>query len=211
MSTLAKIESNRANAQHSTGPRTPEGKARVSQNAVKHGLTSSKLFIRDDEHEEFTLFAEDLHSEILPMGALEEDLHARILHAAWNLRRLRQLEEALFADCDDPFTDEQAAQKMSSYARHTARFERTYRNALRELRQLQTNRNLATAASGTGPVVLTPVVDVAKLLKQSQRSEHERSENTHPASDPDSGIEDLATLREAIARDSEILDDLESE
>ena len=33
MATEAQIEANRANAQKSTGPRTPEGKAAVAQNA----------------------------------------------------------------------------------------------------------------------------------------------------------------------------------
>jgi hypothetical protein len=35
-----KIEANRRNAQASTGPRTEAGKARVAQNARKHGLAS---------------------------------------------------------------------------------------------------------------------------------------------------------------------------
>jgi len=34
-----RIAANRHNAQKSTGPRTPEGKARSSQNVRKHGLT----------------------------------------------------------------------------------------------------------------------------------------------------------------------------
>ena len=52
----AQLAANRANAQFSTGPRTPEGKARVSRNAVKHGLNSSKLFVRAGEPEDFTNF-----------------------------------------------------------------------------------------------------------------------------------------------------------
>jgi hypothetical protein len=36
-----RIEANRRNAQESTGPRTTEGRARVSRNARKHGLAVS--------------------------------------------------------------------------------------------------------------------------------------------------------------------------
>ncbi len=42
-----KLEANRVNAQHSTGPRTPEDKSRSSRNAVKHGLNSSAPFVRE--------------------------------------------------------------------------------------------------------------------------------------------------------------------
>ncbi|MBC7926357.1 MAG: hypothetical protein H7039_11935, partial [Bryobacteraceae bacterium] len=43
MSTTAQIEANRENSKSSTGPATPEGKRIASQNAFKHGLTSSQL------------------------------------------------------------------------------------------------------------------------------------------------------------------------
>ena len=42
-----RIEANRLNAQKSTGPRTPEGKGRSRENAVKHGLTA-QVMLRED-------------------------------------------------------------------------------------------------------------------------------------------------------------------
>jgi hypothetical protein len=38
MATKAQIRANRRNAEKSTGPRTDEGRTKVAQNAVKHGL-----------------------------------------------------------------------------------------------------------------------------------------------------------------------------
>jgi hypothetical protein len=38
----ARAEANRANAKRSTGPRTAAGKARVSKNALRHGLTAAQ-------------------------------------------------------------------------------------------------------------------------------------------------------------------------
>ena len=42
MTSVARIAANRANARKSTGPKTASGKARVSRNARRHGLSSPK-------------------------------------------------------------------------------------------------------------------------------------------------------------------------
>ena len=49
MATQAQIEANRRNAAHSTGPKTDEGKARSSQNAITHGFYAKAFVVRDDE------------------------------------------------------------------------------------------------------------------------------------------------------------------
>ena len=49
MATEKQINANRQNAQKSTGPKTAEGKAAVSQNAVKHGLFAQSLIYGENE------------------------------------------------------------------------------------------------------------------------------------------------------------------
>jgi hypothetical protein len=50
MTSEKKAEANRRNALKSTGPKTPEGKAAVSLNALKHGLLSQEILLpREDE------------------------------------------------------------------------------------------------------------------------------------------------------------------
>ena len=49
MASEAQIRANRANAQKSTGPRTPEGKARASQNATKHGFSADLSLANENQ------------------------------------------------------------------------------------------------------------------------------------------------------------------
>ena len=71
MTTPARAAANAANAQLSTGPRTEAGKARSARNALKHGLTSRDLIVREDEKEEFDQFQQDLQAEYRPEGTAE--------------------------------------------------------------------------------------------------------------------------------------------
>ncbi len=49
MASKKQIEANQHNAQRSTGPVTPEGKAVASQNALKHGLRAGRVLFATDE------------------------------------------------------------------------------------------------------------------------------------------------------------------
>ena len=57
MTSLRQIEANRRNAVNSTGPRTPEGKAVVARNALKHGLLSRELLVRGEHEADLSAFA----------------------------------------------------------------------------------------------------------------------------------------------------------
>ena len=101
-----KLAANQANALLSTGPKTPEGKRNSSLNAVNHGLTARELVIAPEDQPEF----DELHSaylaELQPQGILETEMFNAIVHAAWNLRRVRILEAAV------DFADEQNEPKL---------------------------------------------------------------------------------------------------
>jgi hypothetical protein len=51
-----RLAANRANAQKSTGPRTPEGKRRSALNATRHGILSQVLHFPEEELEAYTEF-----------------------------------------------------------------------------------------------------------------------------------------------------------
>jgi hypothetical protein len=98
---------NRANAQHSTGPRTDEGKARSSQNARKHGLSLQRHAVL--EHEDPAAY-DRLHQELSaiyePASPREHLALEEIAHCRWALHRFDQAEAALleyhFAENADP-------------------------------------------------------------------------------------------------------------
>jgi hypothetical protein len=97
MASVAQIQANRSNAQKSTGPRTAEGKATASRNAVKHGLLAEQVVIHGEDPEEFDLYREGMLAELAPMGGIETMLAERAVSLAWRLRRAERLQSAVFA------------------------------------------------------------------------------------------------------------------
>jgi hypothetical protein len=92
MSTEAQIKANQQNSQRSTGPRTAEGKAAVSQNAVKHGLFSSQDVVKGENEADFDLFTDKLFAELAPVGAVESMLAERFVSLSWRLRRAERMQ-----------------------------------------------------------------------------------------------------------------------
>ena len=96
MATEAQIEANRKIAQRSTGPTSPEGKARSCMNRLSHGFTSSVLFIAGEKPEEFNLLLADLHNEFQPATPTEQILLEKMVHHQWfSLRACRLQSVAL--------------------------------------------------------------------------------------------------------------------
>jgi hypothetical protein len=95
MSTETQISANRLNAQKSTGPKTPEGKEKVSQNAVTHGLTAFRPVLANEDPEEYTLFRDDFFRHHAPVGILEESLAQRAADSFWRLQRAQDYETAV--------------------------------------------------------------------------------------------------------------------
>ena len=68
MSTPNRIEINRANAQHSTGPKTESGKQTSSLNAIRHGLTSQSILMPTEDPAAYQQHVQSLLDEYLLLG-----------------------------------------------------------------------------------------------------------------------------------------------
>jgi hypothetical protein len=95
----ARAAASRRNGAKSRGPKTPEGKARSAQNALKHGLRAQRCVVLPSEDAvEFEALEAALLEELAPEGALQSVLAQRVVAAAWRLGRAERLEAQLFAE-----------------------------------------------------------------------------------------------------------------
>ena len=92
MSSQKQINANRQNATKSTGPKTPKGKAKSAQNAIKHGLTASRDVIKGESQEEFDAHKQSFLDALAPRNAVEDFLADRVASLAWRLKRANRLQ-----------------------------------------------------------------------------------------------------------------------
>ena len=91
------LAANRANASKSTGPTSPAGKARSSQNAIKHGLTASTFaVVRLEDLQEIAHLKADLIAVYQPINSQELFALERMALAQQAILRAARLEAGLF-------------------------------------------------------------------------------------------------------------------
>jgi hypothetical protein len=91
------IAVNRANAAKSTGPTSPEGKARSSQNSIKHGVCASRCtVVRLENPAEFEELRANLVHCYRPVNSQELEAIDCMARAQLSMRRAAQLEASLF-------------------------------------------------------------------------------------------------------------------
>jgi len=164
-----RLAANAANAQHSTGPRTPEGRARSSQNARTHGLTARDVLIAPDEREEFEQLLNDYQMDVQPQGAAQQSLFDDLVAAAWDLRRIRRMQ--VRACSDTTRTAEQLEKELDRLVRYKTCIERTFHRSLKELKALQTNGFIAATLPEIIRPHVPPLANATQIAKRTQQFE----------------------------------------
>ena len=135
----AKLAANRRNAQRSTGPRTPEGKAHSSQNSRKHGFFARQPLPAGEEGdqlwEEYRDLVDGIWEYYQPEGYMEGLLTEKIATESIRFSRL--------LDCEGQQIVRRGAffgQEIDRILRFQSAINRQLFQTMHELERLQTNR-----------------------------------------------------------------------
>ena len=141
--TPAQQAANQQNAQHSTGPRTEEGKAKSSRNSSTHGLCGTRFsLLHFESQEEYDELEAGLMAEHRAT-TLTETLLVRKMAQSWWLRERAQF---LMDICLPDETGKSFLEDLPLYSRYQAQHDRAFHKALNELLKLRAERRREEAA-----------------------------------------------------------------
>jgi hypothetical protein len=195
MPTDRQRDANYANAKKSTGPRTAEGKAASSANALKFGIYAKSRIIPGEDPAKLQALHDDLYRTYNPQHADERILLDAMIANAWHLERLNRCFDELWnryitinAACPDFDKDHPVGQ---AFPRHEDSFaklrrmidscERNFHRSLTALQRLQQSRQ-----------TVDPEADKPKLASFRQK-------RLQPAPPPDAPTPDPRPLAPAPA------------
>src|SRR4051794_24522683 len=95
MPKLTRAESARINGAKSRGPKTPEGRAKSSMNAVSHGITAKTMILQNENPEEFQKMLKGYSEDLQPATQTEMEQVSKLVAARWRLRRIWRYEDAM--------------------------------------------------------------------------------------------------------------------
>jgi hypothetical protein len=168
MATLTQIEANRRNAQLSTGPRTPDGKAASSMNALKSGIDAESSIIPGEDAAVLAALTARLYHGCQPQTDIECLLVDNIIRHAWRLRRFDRIDAELLIhtieDTNYPSPNGPAGKAFNNTANTQSRLQRRIndthrlqREAIMDLKRLQAEHPQPQAQLPAQPLAPQPV------------------------------------------------------
>jgi hypothetical protein len=176
MATPNRIEINRADSQHSTGPKTAAGKHQSSLNALRHGLTGQIVVMPTEDLQAYQTHLKSFADEYRPQGATEAHLVQALADASWRLNRVAALETNLLAlavgNDPDPLSGamsivaalESQSKALANLSMHSQRLSRQFERTVAQLRDLQTIRRAQDEKE------LNNLVDIIEMYESTGES-----------------------------------------
>ena len=134
MPSPAQAQANRLNAQHSTGPRTEEGKAVSCRNNFKHGFCGAFAVLPAESQAEFDALLDSLREEHGPSTATENILVDRMAQHYWLGQRAQLLQSMTLSDDQDSPVAEKS---FALYLRYQTTNDRAFSKCLHDLLKLK--------------------------------------------------------------------------
>jgi len=176
-----KLAANRANAQKSTGPKTPEGRQTVSLNRVQHGLCGRFRVLASENQADYNDLIERFMKAEQPVDDVERELVAKMARHTWLSERALRFQEACFL-LHPQTAEQQVADDLGStrysvgvmkdihvYLRYQAANDRAYQRAANELAKRRKDR--AQAERGFESQKRAQAEEVRREKRQTQRDE----------------------------------------
>ena len=172
-------EANRQNAQHSTGPATPAGKAAVCLNALTYGLRARSTLIDGEDPEEYKRLWANLEAEWQPKTTTERLYLEQMSTSQWLLARIATGESRIY---EANIRIEEQFPLLREVATQRTRLERSFTSALGELKQLQKERQARTQQQPVQAAKAAPAPVSKPAEPQAPRPDYKMSEGAedHP-------------------------------
>ncbi len=161
---------NRHNAQHSTGPRTREGKSHSSQNARKHNLAATTPPRDLSTDPTYQLSKQEFIEEFQPATPAQHLLVSPLTYVAWKLHQIPKLERQLLAT---PLGEDTPAQLTQDSALSTQDYTQDPTNDLTAQHLLQDKPTPLTRLWDHHRRLLARFQSIVRQIRQLQRQEHE--------------------------------------
>jgi hypothetical protein len=214
MSTPHRTEINRANSQHSTGPKTSHGKQRSSLNALRHGLTGQIVVMPTEDLHAYQLHLQSFTGEYDPQGATEAHLVQALADTSWRLNRVAALETNLLTlgviSGAAPLTNapqqiqdamsivaalESQSKALANLSMHSQRLSRQFERTVMQLRDLQKTRRAQEKHD------LNNLLDIMEMYESTGET-YDPSADGFVFSEPQIGAGLLARGRERLAEEA---------